>query len=410
MGWIDNYLLLVRETEPPREFHFWCAVAGLGHVLGRKVYLDQYLYKIYPCQTMVLLCSDSAVSRKGAAMNCIASLLKTLPPDYCKLIPARVSAATLLDELNRIDDNGEYVDSVGLILANELGTFFSREEGRKDIPTLVTDLNDAPEGVWRAPTRTYGNLTLNNPCLGMIAGVTRTGLAHEVPAAVRTAGFLGRCLIVDSDGADTPHSLTAPPPKFNVLRATLLKDLHQRLVTIKGPMTWSADGKAWYDAWYNAHFFQVKTIQQSEQTGWYGRKHVHLLRTAIILTASERNERVLRVDMLTRALDELTRLEHHATQALKEVGVHSEDQGRKDKLLALLARLASRNGSAWVPRRKLLQRAFRLYGKGGCALFGHDLDDFEQAGMMERRRNKQGECEEWRVCATAGHLLQSVPE
>ena len=65
MSWLDRYLDLVAETESPREFHFWCAMAGLGHVLGRRVWLDQHRYRVYPGQMMVLLCSDSAVARKG---------------------------------------------------------------------------------------------------------------------------------------------------------------------------------------------------------------------------------------------------------------------------------------------------------------------------------------------------------
>src|SRR5207249_2202703 len=181
MGFLERYLELVEETEPPKEFHFWCAIAGLGHVLGRKVFLDQHFFKVYPAQTMVLLCSDSAVARKTVAMHNIGSIIRTLP-EYCwNIIPQRVSGATLLDALNRVNEEGEPLDAVGLIFASELGTFFSREQGRQDIPTLVTDLNDAPGGMWRAPTRTYGDVVLSNPCLGMVAGVTRTGLANEVP-------------------------------------------------------------------------------------------------------------------------------------------------------------------------------------------------------------------------------------
>src|SRR5436305_2535187 len=115
MGWIEHYLDLVIETESPQEFHFWCAMAGLGHVLGRRVWLDQFRYRIYPGQLMLLLSSDSAVARKTTATREIKKLISTL--DRVNIIPQRVTGPTLLDSLAKVDDNGEPVDAVGLIFA-----------------------------------------------------------------------------------------------------------------------------------------------------------------------------------------------------------------------------------------------------------------------------------------------------
>src|SRR5438105_15517953 len=126
MGWLERYGELVSETESPAEFHFWCAMAGLGHVLGRRVWLDQFRYRSVPGQMMLLLCSDSAVARKTTATREIKKLISTL--DRVNIIPQRVTGPTLLDSLARLDDNSEPMDAVGLIFAEELGNFFTREE------------------------------------------------------------------------------------------------------------------------------------------------------------------------------------------------------------------------------------------------------------------------------------------
>src|SRR5437762_63081 len=242
MSWLDRYLDLVAETESPREFHFWCAMAGLGHVLGRRVWLDQHRYRVYPGQMMVLLCSDSAVARKTTATREIKKLIGTLP--HVNIIPQRVTGATLLDSLNRLDDNAEPLDAVGLIFAEELGNFFTREDCRRDLPTLVTELNDAEDGPWKAPTRTYGPVVLYNPCVGMIGGVTKTGLAKEVPEQVRRTGFLGRVITVEAEGAEKPQDLIEEPLEMKALRQWLLVDLHQRIALLNGPFQWADDAKA----------------------------------------------------------------------------------------------------------------------------------------------------------------------
>ena len=410
MDWITAYLEMMQETEPPPEFNRWCAVAGIGHVLGRKVWLDQYLFKVYPGQVMVLLCSDSAVARKTIAMRNVERLIATLPEECWNTIPQRVSGATILDALNRIDDAGDPLDAVGLVFAEELGTFFSREQGRQDIPTLVTELNDAKEGPWRAPTRTYGDVVLWNPCVGMVAGVTRTGLAREVPQIVRRTGFLGRTIVVDSDGSGHPNSLTEPPRKFDRLRALLIKDLY-RIASLQGPMVWSAEGKEWYDEWYSRHFYKVKAMEHGEATGWFGRKHIHVLRTAMILACAASSALVYTVEVLEKALQWLQAIEQRLPQAMREIGVNVDDQQRKDRLIAKLDVLGAKNGhGGWVDQRRLFSYLHRGYPTllGGYELYRRDLHDAEHAGTVTRRVDDKGQHPEWKVAKTSGQMLRAV--
>src|SRR5262245_47344511 len=64
VGWLDLYLKFTERQESPAEFHLWAGIAALGHVLGRRVWLDRFEGgKIYPAQIMVVIVSESAVAR-----------------------------------------------------------------------------------------------------------------------------------------------------------------------------------------------------------------------------------------------------------------------------------------------------------------------------------------------------------
>lgn len=408
MGWIEHYLQLAQHTEPPKEFQVWCAIAELGHVLGRKVWLDQFSFKIFPGQMMVLLCSDSAVARKTTAMRGVGRLIETLSEADRNIIPQRVSSATLLDAMNRVNEQGEQLDAIGLIFAEELGTFFSREHARQDLPTLVTELNDAKEGLWQAPTRTYGTVVLKNPCLGMIAGITPTGLAKEVPEQIRRTGFLGRCIVVHAKGTGTPQPLTKRPPYQQKLEAWLQADL-MRLAALKGEFTWSAEGSTWFESWYLKHFSEASLMKSTlAQSGWMARKHVHLLRVAIILTAAERSELVLQVDMLEKALTLLDHVQRKQPQAMAQVGVAAQ-QERKDLLLEKLVELSTKSGNgSWVDIRRLYGRVHRRYKD--YADLEVDLLDWRRLNRAAKRANPETKREEWRAVLSKGEMLQLAEE
>ena len=76
---------------------------------------------------------------------------------------------------------------------------------------------------------------------------------------VRRTGFLGRCVVVDSEGSDSRYDLIEPPPKFNALRAWLYKDIH-RIASLQGQFTWSEEGADWYRAWYREHFLRPRAL------------------------------------------------------------------------------------------------------------------------------------------------------
>src|SRR5947207_12686062 len=130
---------------------------------------------------MVWLVADSTVSRKNTAINIAIELMLGLDPDSINLIEGKHSQASLFDALNRgADDMGEPRNAIGIIVADELGMFLTKESFAESLATDITALNTARDGWARRRMRNL-DVQLWNVCLGMLAGTTPTGLAHEIP-------------------------------------------------------------------------------------------------------------------------------------------------------------------------------------------------------------------------------------
>ena len=246
---------------------------------------------------MVVLVSESAISRKTSAMTMAIEFIE--PLDTTFIIPHAMTPESLYEALSKRDP------SLGFIVAGEMSTFFSKAKYQEALAGLVTDLNDAPHGLKERYTLTYGGQPLTNPCLGMVAATTPTGLAAEMPHYVRSAGFIGRLLLVYESGPRHANAGVRPiPPELIELRKKLHEDM-QRIAAIKGRMRFTDAARDRYESWYTLHFARTTDPDEPPHlrtTGWLGRKHSHLLRTAMVLSAAERSDLWITVEHIEQAL------------------------------------------------------------------------------------------------------------
>jgi hypothetical protein len=334
-SFLEAYLEYTRESEAPRDFHLWSAMAIVGHAVNRRVWLDQHFFKIYPGQLMVTLVADSAVQRKTTAINTAVRLLKQLPEDEINLIVGKHTQAALWDALDRgTDDFSQPRDSIGFIVADELGAFLTKESWAESLATDITQLNTADDGWVARRSRNLGNVQLWNPCLGWLAGTTPSGLAYELPKAAQTAGLFGRMLCIFSQEKGQPNPLIEAPPGMRKQEGCLLRHLY-RMMQLAGGFVWDEGAKEFYRPWY-AEMFE-KAAGSDELTGFIGRKHTHILRVAMILALSAGNTLVLTEPVMRTAEMMLRRVEMLLPEAQRKLGTtHFTEQ--QDKILSILAR------------------------------------------------------------------------
>ena len=398
MSWLTTYLQWTRALESPTIFHRWCALTGVAHILGRRVWMVRGgKYAIFPAQVSTILVGDSAKVKKGIAMKQILTLLAACPPGAVNIMPERTSPQELFNRLQPRDDGGVLIPNapaVGLIVAEELGTFFGVESFLETMATIVTRLLDAPHGtidheshavasVLKTIAFKSWSVELRDPCVQILGGTTPTGVAKEIPAAARTGGFIGRVFFVYADQTDrAPNPLTDVVKTDNALQEQLIAGLH-RVADLTGPVWFTKEGRVWFEDWYvHTHHPAVAHLDTTvvQETGFIGRKADHLLRIAIVLAAcrvaggEDTRFRVTRGD-LEESLQYLSGIERGLPTAMREVGTAKEAEPTQ-RFLALLEKHPK-----GLARRVALQRLWR-YGVDRRTLDERVLPTLMQSGQV----------------------------
>jgi hypothetical protein len=394
-------------------FHRWAALAGCGHVLGRKVWNVRaapggFAYGIFPGQIMVCLVAASALLRKSTALDAMGRLLQDLPAGITNLLPQRTSPQELMRSLQPRDDAGDPLperDCVGLIMASELGAFFSSEGFLETMATHVTRLNDAPHGRYDPEGRRFRDhlyplrfikwqLDLLNPCVGMLAATTPTGLAKELPVQAQTAGLFGRMLTVHQSDTDrAPNALTIRPSRQETLRVASLEEALleglQKMAALAGEIPLSRQARLFFDAWYREHVAANRRAMAASAatSGYVGRKADHAIRVAMVLTAMEAvvgpwppESVVVKEGHLRTALSWLRALEPGMERAFAET-ILARRTTIADTILAYLTR--PRQRGKWVARRQIQQRVW--YKCQNRREFRDALESLVEVGKVRAR-------------------------
>src|SRR3989338_2006700 len=80
MSFIDSIVDQHKEYESPISFWYWSALASVSAVLKDNVFIDRYIYKLYP-NIYVMLHADSGI-KKGPPISMARKLTKNLAHCY----------------------------------------------------------------------------------------------------------------------------------------------------------------------------------------------------------------------------------------------------------------------------------------------------------------------------------------
>ena len=96
-GFVETY---VRYTEPhgaPESFHWWSAVSLIACALGRRVWLDQWAYLLYP-NVYVLLVSPSGLCHRSTVVDMAFGVFQQALPGWrYKLFAQKGTPEGLID-------------------------------------------------------------------------------------------------------------------------------------------------------------------------------------------------------------------------------------------------------------------------------------------------------------------------
>ena len=305
-GWLGTYLEFSLLSEQPLGWHFWSALAVLGAACRRNLYIDLGFGDVIHPNIYVLLVGDSGLGKNQAINRAVRVLKKanqleelvatclSTGVDRRVEILNETTAESLVMALSpgAVEIPGtatliQRVESCGVLVNPEATNLLGK--GRKEISDrLIGYLTDMYDGDPKAAvTVTRGVRDLGPSSLTLILGSTEEWIGTSITQALVSGGFTGRCTFVQREERDRVKYRDIPSDHVPdpVVEAELARMLVPWMLAAPIEVVMEPDAQGWWEEWYVAH--REMESPSSLLEGWWQRKPVHLVKVAMLLTASD---------------------------------------------------------------------------------------------------------------------------
>jgi len=341
MNWLTELLDQYKEFESPLSFVYWSALAAISASVKDQIYLDKYLYKLYP-NIYVMLHADSGV-KKSPPINMAASLVKKV--DGTRIIEGRYSIQGMLKKLaTAYTQPGGHVvkKSVAFICSAELTSSIVEDKAALDI---LTDLFDRQNriGAWEQILKSE-SFELRDPTITML---TATNEAHSNDFLTNKdihGGYIGRTFIVYERKSKVINSLMFPPKILPDVakNAEYLKQLSK----LTGEFKIDLETRNFFDRWYRD--FRYSTENSVDKTGTLNRFDDSVLKVAMLISLGTTPELIITKKAIEQAIELCERLVGNVRKATLASG---KSQWAGEKAL-LIEELLKRDNHA-ITRQQL---------------------------------------------------------
>lgn len=323
-NWLQSYGEYTAGNEAPESFHLWVGLATIAGATQRNIMLEMQYFDVLT-NMFVNLVAPAGTARKTTALKIGRNLLKEVPGIH---FTTKVSSpAALIKQFAELP-NLEHQSLT--CVSYELGTFFSANTA--EMVDLATDLYDGNPD-WDKQTIARGIEKITKPWFNFQSGTTPQWLGDYLTATAVEGGWVSRSIFVYEDTRKLANPRPKKDPALAVLRKELINDL-THISTLSGEVTFSQDAGAYYDAWYLDKLEPGKSrfpkFPDTRVSGYYERKHIHVLKVAMLLAVAERDELVLEQRDIETALALLEQIEPGYHRSFSAVGknLHATDLER----------------------------------------------------------------------------------
>lgn len=345
---ISSYLEYQKGTEAPLIYHRWCAITGIGALLGRRAFVIHGHNKIYPNQYTMLVGESGA--RKDTALKGIRRLL--VAADYKTIAADRITKEKFLIDLeegmDKAHDPDERFDVTKnakanptmralfgaerskepaecLIYSGEFNSFLGH--GNIEFIDLLTALWDW-EGNFENRIKNGRSVIIPDPTISLLAGNTPTGISMAFPIEVIGQGFFARLIQIYSD--PTGRRITFPPPPPPEQTTELVIMLKEIRIKMIGQFEIRPQAYIALDDIYQSW----KELEDVRFKSYSSRRLTHLLKIALCCAAS-RQQNFIDLSIIVEANSILHYTEYFMPKALGEFG-KARNSDVTEKILKIL--------------------------------------------------------------------------
>lgn len=322
--WLTAYVEYASFSEAPKRMHFWTGVSAIAGALRRRVWIDMGYFKWYPNFYIIVVAPPGIIS-KSTTVDIGLNLLRRVPginfgPDVVTW-QALVKAFADCNEQYKFGE--EYHTMCAFTLtSSEFGNLLNPHD-REMVDLLVT-LWDSRQGGFSKVTKMSGSDMIENPWINMIACTTPSWIAGNFPEYIIGGGFTSRCLFVYGEHKEkfVAYPFLSIPEDLEARRNALIQDLEHIAVNLIGPYKMSPDSIEWGKAWYERHYSASapEGLDEPRFGGYRARKQTHIHKLAMVISASQRDEKLITAEDLVLANAMVTDLENDMPQVFSKIG------------------------------------------------------------------------------------------
>ena len=319
--WLNDLLAETDEAETPRQWILWSGLSAIGAVAGPNVWLDKFYYKLSPNMYVML------IGKSGLGKGLGTWLAKVLVEgcNITRVMAGRNSIEAIISELSksksREDGEAMLKDARAYLISGEFANFIIQSPNAL---TILTEWYDTHYlGEWKNTLKHSGVEKLKGLNISLLGAASPAHFKDFVSERDVEGGFIGRTLLIYAEKRHRINPLTvAPETVMDIDR--LVKGL-QDISKIKGEFKWEKDASILFGDWYRKY----RSIERDDKTGTDQRFPDHILKVAMCLSLSKRDELVLYSREIEQSIEICTTLTHNVRRALFGSGKNLLAQGTK---------------------------------------------------------------------------------
>lgn len=280
--YISDYMLMVKNTEPPIPFHLWSCMASLSALAGRRFWFELGPLTFYPHMYIVLV-ADPGV-QKTSAMNRGKDIVQAVA--NCPIAAAQATKEFMTKAMSDEKFPGrKYFQNNGVmeeynqysIFATELTQFIGVNPlGMLDFLTTIYD-----QKIYNCDTKNCGSDFILGPYVTMIACMTPQIVKGYLKMNILTGGFARRTIwVFQTGGKIVPFPDFTQEQKEAMARCILWG---KALQGKSGQFHFTPDARDWYESWYVNLRTNIKEIATPSTEGYYRSKHEQLFKVSMLI-------------------------------------------------------------------------------------------------------------------------------
>jgi hypothetical protein len=376
-SWLIDLMKSVDAAESPRPFFYWSALSVVSAIVRNQVYLDKFMYKLYP-NIFVMLVAKSGL-RKGVPIKMAKELVTLI--GNTRIFAGRGSIQGIINELSKAHTlpSGLIIkDATGFIVSSEFSSSFVQDP---QTFTLLTDLYDSDynSGEWKNVIKGTGTETLKDVSLTMLSATNQSHFKSTISDTDVSGGFIGRTLIVTADKKQQVNALVKRP--LQTFNAADHIEYLKELAKLKGEFNYYEDSDDIYEAWYTK--FSSDIEDADDKTGTLDRLHDHVLKVAMLLSLCRSPDlRILPEDIIN-AVKSCEMLTLNVKKTIIGSG-----KGQMAPQTGAVLTLLMKQPELKIGRKRLLQR---LWGDLDANELDRVIETLIQAGAVKVFRDENKE-------------------